>query len=116
MPPPDDKNLFNQFNSQDRVLLVDQLSNIIGGSDKIMRFPPSIGNSENNQKISSIPFVVFAPYKRPNNIFYNSNQNGKILENLPQPKFAIVLPLPSTGLKTDYTVTMILHLLRERLG
>jgi len=82
--------------------------------NKIIAFPPGIGgtpltsNGTNNPS-HTIPFTVFMPYKR-NSVqsnfdtgLYSIKKYNTLYENLPTPSFAIVLPTPTSALKTQYT-------------
>ncbi len=66
-----------------------------------LRYPTTLGQTDQ----ASIPYVIFAPYKKKAGLdgFYSANPSA-VLDKLPDPRFAVVLPLPSSALKTSYGV------------
>ena len=67
--------------------------------ENIIKFPQSLGD-----KNYSIPFTIFMPYKRAKggSGFYSIQNNAEMFSSLPKPSFAIVLPTPTSALKTQY--------------
>lgn len=65
----------------------------------VYRYPEELGSGSS---VETTPFVVFAPYKR-NQQLYSLNPKTT-LDKLPTPSFNIVLPLPSSALKTSYGI------------
>jgi len=94
----------NIFNIQStKQLSASVLRTLGGGSDiPIMTYPIGLGGSPRGN--SDIPFVLFAPYKRPENSPFASVEYRKVFDELPSPEFAIALPIPSSALKTTYGV------------
>ena len=76
---------------------LNSLPGIPGAS--IIRFPESLGKEDRN----SIPFTIFMPYKRAKALdgFYSVARDN-LFAGLPPPSFAIVLPTPTSALKTQY--------------
>ena len=83
------------------------LKHFLSDTSKILMFPPGLGGNQDDdtstrpRKNASLPFILFAPFKRkagPQNIRTN------VLDELPPPSFAIALPLPTSALKTSYGV------------
>lgn len=76
------------------------------GRNTVVRFPSSLSTPVNGQ---SIPFTIFGPYKRELETFYSqatgSGDPNQLYTDLPTPTFAIVLPTPTSALRTDYRVT-----------
>lgn len=88
------------------------LPGAFGGNFDIIRFPSTLGAREH-----SIPFTIFMPYKRAKIVggIY-SIQNADLYASLPQPTFAIVLPTPTSALKTQYQATYSQFKLGQALG
>lgn len=84
--------------------------------NKIVSFPPGIGGTINTDPngttpSTTIPFTVFMPYKRKtvqsdlDTGLYSIKKYNQLYENIPPPSFAVVLPTPSSALKTNYAAT-----------
>lgn len=88
------------------------------GRPNLIQFPPGLGgesapgrgaSQSRSTPAYSIPFTIFAPYKRnrQNLAFYSStgaSQRDVLDDQLPSPSFAIALPTPTSALKTTYGV------------
>lgn len=105
-----DENLFTLIkNSADTGTSAAKIMSLLSttGVD-IMTYPPGLGGFVNNAdtgKPIGLPYVLFAPYKRPAGLKgLSSISPASVLDNLPSPNFAIALPLPASALKTTYGV------------
>ena len=89
--------------------------NVLPGSisnSDIIKFPQSLGGMQ------SIPFTIFMPYKRATGAsgFYSTKTSSDLYNQLPSPTFAIVLPTPTSALKTQYQATYSPFNLGQALG
>lgn len=97
----------SNFNTLPTLAAVNQ--QITPNDAKIYKFPEHIGSSISSGtqsiEISSIPFIVFSPFlrSRVDTPTYTGNP-ATVLTQLPMPEFAIVLPLPSSALNTEYAI------------
>lgn len=77
--------------------------------NKILQFPPGLGGELTGATPPkyTIPFTIFAPYKRNRGIegLYSQQAGATLYTNLPAPWFAIALPTPTSALKSTYTAT-----------
>lgn len=95
-------NIFTDYLKQGRYLnrTLDGVSTV---NSKIIAFPPGLGGTGLTTSVTpaqTIPFTIFAPYKRNKTLY--STVGTTLFENLPQPWFAIALPTPTSALKTTY--------------
>lgn len=72
------------------------------GAGKIYRYPENLGDK--NTGDGHVPFVMFFPYERPTRFDGIFSADLAALDKLPEPKFCITLPLPSSAIKTKYSV------------
>ncbi len=89
--------------------------NVLPGSisnSDIIKFPQSLGGMQ------SIPFTIFMPYKRATGVsgFYSTKTSSDLYNQLPSPTFAIVLPTPTSALKTQYQATYSPFKVGQALG
>ncbi len=63
-------------------------------------FPPGLGQVDSIK--STLPFTVFAPYVQSR---LRSIRPNRVLDEIPPPNFAIVLPVPASAMKTAYGVS-----------
>lgn len=80
-------------------------------SEAVYRYPADLGA---RSTVENTPFVVFAPYKRKRQLL--SVNPSTTLNTLPTPEFNVVLPLPSSALKTQYGVVYAPVTLGTQLG
>lgn len=63
-----------------------------------LRFPKNLADQE-------IPYVLFSPYKRSRTTSLDTVSGRSLLPFLPIPSWTIALPIPSSALSTNYSVT-----------
>lgn len=71
-------------------------------SSNIYTYPKDLGDTMSGAPGGHVPFVMFFPYKRGPLEVYSIDLTA--LDGLPPPKFCIALPLPSSAIKTKYSV------------
>lgn len=75
------------------------------GVTQIYTYPPDMGSETASSEGGHVPFVMFFPYERdvsgPQEVY---SIDLSALDKLPPPKFCIALPLPSSAIKTKYSV------------
>lgn len=100
-----ENNIFSYIKAGSSKLNASSLTNLFGtGTTPILTYPEGLGGSASSKGSSDIPFILFAPYVRKA-ASLNSIDYGKVLDNIPSPKFAIALPLTGSALKTEYGVS-----------
>lgn len=76
------------------------------GVTEIFEYPPDIGSKTVSDTGGHVPFVMFFPYERPmvrdTSDLFSASLDA--LDKLPPSKFCIALPLPSSAVKTKYSV------------
>lgn len=102
-------NIFSYINSDafaSRTLTALNLQSLFGSGAAafpIKEYPRGLGASHQPATVAGqgIPFVLFAPYLHAG---LRSIRPDTILDELPTPQFAIVLPIPTSAMKTQYDV------------
>ncbi len=89
----------NIFTGGDTSGTASYLSGLNAATRPVYRYPEDLGAGGS---VETTPFVIFAPYKRRQQMY--SVNPKTTLDELPTPSFNIVLPLPSSALKTSYGV------------
>lgn len=85
-----------------------QLTSVFGdkpNDSNIIIYPDGLKGDNIGNARANIPFVIFAPYIRKNrNLSSTGTMSDLVSDTYPPPSFAIALPLPTSGLISQYGV------------